>query len=159
VPEPVDIVTALVRRGEELLLVRQAGPGEEPVWTVPGGRVEAGELLTEALGRELREETGIRLVDPGRVAFTVQVDNRLDGWLGSVWTWEVAGWEGTPAPDDPDAFVLEAAFVPLADAIDRLRSIAWHPLTVRYLRRDLPAGSLWLRRTHEDGRVDEHGPF
>jgi 8-oxo-dGTP diphosphatase len=155
----VRIVTALVRRGDELLMVRQAGPGEEPVWSVPGGRVEDGELLTEALGRELLEETGIRVLEPGHVAFTTQVDNRREGWSGTVWTWEVAAWEGEPAPDDPDGFVLEAAFVPLGEAIGRLAGIAWHPLTVGYLRGGLPRGSLWLRRTHGDGRVEEHGPF
>jgi 8-oxo-dGTP diphosphatase len=42
-----------------LLLVRRAhapGAGE---WSVPGGRVEPGELLAEAVVRELREETGL----------------------------------------------------------------------------------------------------
>jgi 8-oxo-dGTP diphosphatase len=65
----VTLVAALVRRRSELLMVRQAGPGEEPFWSTPGGRVEDGELLTEALARELVEEAGLELVDPGRVAF------------------------------------------------------------------------------------------
>jgi hypothetical protein len=55
--------------------------------------------------------------------------------------------------------VLEAAFVPLAGAIERLEGIAWHPLTVSYLRGELPRGSLWLRRVQQDGTVDESGPF
>jgi 8-oxo-dGTP diphosphatase len=84
------IVAALVRRDDDLLMVRQAGPGEEPAWTVPGGRVESGELLTEALGRELLEETGIRVVEPGHVAFMAHWDDRQDGWSASVWTCEVA---------------------------------------------------------------------
>ena len=157
-PEP-QIVTAIVRRGDELLMVRQAGPGEEPVWSVPGGRVEGGELLTEALGRELVEETGVRVLDAGRVAFTVHVDDRRDNRAGSVWTWEVAAWEGEAAPGDPDGFVLEAAFVPLDEVVERLAGIAWHALTVRYLRGELPRASLWLRRVHEDGREDVSGPY
>ena len=51
---------AIVRRGDELLLVRR---GHEPAageWSVPGGRVEPGELLMEAVVRELHEETGLR---------------------------------------------------------------------------------------------------
>jgi hypothetical protein len=71
----------------------------------------------------------------------------------------VAAWEGEPAPDDPDGYVLEAAFVPLDQAIERLSGIAWHPLTVRYLRDDLPRGSLWLRRVRVDGTSEETGPF
>ena len=58
-------MTALVRRDDDVLMVRQAGPGEEPVWTIPGGRVEPGEFVTEALVRETREETGVEVVDSG----------------------------------------------------------------------------------------------
>ena len=155
----VQIVTALVRRGGELLMVRQAGPGEEPAWTVPGGRVEAGELLTEALHREVLEEAGIRVLDPGHVAFTAQMDNQRDGWFVTVWTWEVAAWEGEAKPDDPDGYVLEAAFVALEEAAERLAGIAWHPLTVAYLRGELPRGSLSLRRLHPDGRAELSGPY
>lgn len=55
-------VGAIVRRADELLLVRR---GHEPAageWSVPGGRVEPGELLMEAVVRELLEETGLRAV-------------------------------------------------------------------------------------------------
>ena len=55
-------VGAIVRRADELLLVRR---GREPAvgeWSVPGGRVEPGELLMEAVVRELLEETGLRAV-------------------------------------------------------------------------------------------------
>lgn len=158
VPES-HIVTALVRRAGELLMVRQAGPGEVPVWTVPGGRVEPGEFLPDALRREVLEETGIAVTDPGMVAFTAQVDNRRDGWFATVWTWDVVGWEGEIQPQDPDGFVLEAAWLPLADAVAHLAQISWHPLTVRYLGGELEPGSLWLRRVHEDGREEALASF
>jgi 8-oxo-dGTP diphosphatase len=153
------IVAALVRRGDELLMVRQAGPGEEPVWTVPGGRAEPGEFVSDALERELLEETGVRVVDRGALAFLTQMDDRREGYFATVWTWDVAAWEGEVAPADPDGFVLEAAFVPLAEALDGLAAVAWHPLTVRYLRGDLPPGSLWLRRVETDGAVALSGPY
>jgi 8-oxo-dGTP pyrophosphatase MutT (NUDIX family) len=76
-PEGTAIVAAgLVRRGNRLLMVRQAGPGEDPFWSIPGGKVEPGELATEALVREVREETGITVLDPGALALTMQMDER-----------------------------------------------------------------------------------
>jgi 8-oxo-dGTP diphosphatase len=129
------------------------------VWSIPGGRVDAGELVTDALAREVLEETGIGVTDPGRIAFVAQVDEQRDGWFATVWTWEVAAWDGDVAPDDPDGYVREAAFVPLAEAIERLSAIAWHPLTVRYLGGELPRGSFWTRRVHPDGTVETSGPY
>jgi ADP-ribose pyrophosphatase YjhB (NUDIX family) len=42
-----------------LLLVRRGKPPEAGRWTIPGGRVEMGESLAEAVERELLEETGL----------------------------------------------------------------------------------------------------
>ncbi len=56
---PVLAVGAVVRRDDDLLLIRR---GREPAageWSIPGGRVRRGELLAAAVVRELREETGL----------------------------------------------------------------------------------------------------
>ena len=56
--EPRVRVAVLVRWQNRILLCRQEKPGRE-YWLLPGGGVDAGESLIEALRRELREELGV----------------------------------------------------------------------------------------------------
>lgn len=63
----------MIRDGRVLLIRR----GKEPLrgrWLVPGGTVELGETLEEAVVREVREETGLEVV-PGEV---LTVFDRID---------------------------------------------------------------------------------
>lgn len=58
---------ALIFEGDRILLVER---GREPLkgqWSLPGGGVETGERLEEALIREVQEETGLD-VEPEQVA-------------------------------------------------------------------------------------------
>jgi len=56
--------TVLIRRGTEPLL------GE---WSIPGGTIEIGETLEEAVHRELREETGLEV----RVLELIELFDRI----------------------------------------------------------------------------------
>jgi mutator protein MutT len=56
---PTVAVGAIVIEGDDLLLVRRARPPAVGTWSIPGGRVERGETLAEAIVRELHEETGV----------------------------------------------------------------------------------------------------
>ena len=47
----------VVRRGHRFLLTQERRYGG--TWSIPGGRVEPGESLATAAGREVREETGV----------------------------------------------------------------------------------------------------
>ncbi|WP_260981454.1 NUDIX domain-containing protein [Microbacterium paraoxydans] len=51
-------VTAVIRDGERFLLARHAHSG---VWSLLGGGIEPGEEPTDAVAREVLEETGARL--------------------------------------------------------------------------------------------------
>lgn len=53
-------VTGIVIRDGKLLLIHRFREGEE-YWVFPGGGVEEGETLEQALHREMREETGLDL--------------------------------------------------------------------------------------------------
>ena len=48
---------AIVRQGHRFLLVQERKYGS--TWSIPGGRVEPGETMTDACVREVLEETGI----------------------------------------------------------------------------------------------------
>lgn len=53
-----------------LLLIQRANDPARGRWSLPGGRVEAGETDHEAVVRELREETGL-VVAPAQLAGSI----------------------------------------------------------------------------------------
>jgi ADP-ribose pyrophosphatase YjhB (NUDIX family) len=66
---------------ERLLLIRQ-GPPDRPRWMLPGGGVEAGEALKEALERELTEEIageGCRIRDPAALIESIAPEEHPSG--------------------------------------------------------------------------------
>ena len=67
----VRCVGAIVHDAEgRLLMIRRGHPPGEGLWSIPGGRVEAGETDAAAVVRETAEETGLR-VEPGVLAGAV----------------------------------------------------------------------------------------
>jgi mutator protein MutT len=56
---PICAVGAIVLEKGEVLLVRRNRAPALGQWSLPGGRVEWGETLREAIAREVREETGV----------------------------------------------------------------------------------------------------
>ncbi|MEY9182858.1 8-oxo-dGTP diphosphatase [Bradyrhizobium sp. USDA 326] len=54
-------VSAAIFRGGKVLLVRRARSPAKGFYSLPGGRVEFGESLHQALNREVDEETGLRI--------------------------------------------------------------------------------------------------
>jgi len=63
---PVVGVGAVVVRDGKALIIKRGHEPRKGEWSLPGGRVELGESLVEALKREIKEETGLD-VEPGEV--------------------------------------------------------------------------------------------
>ena len=57
----VPCVGAVVLDDGRLLLVRRGREPSRGLWSLPGGRVEPGESEADAVVREVREETGLRV--------------------------------------------------------------------------------------------------
>ena len=62
----VRVTGVVIEDGRILLLNQDTDAGRS--WSLPGGKVEKGETLAEALVREMREETGLD-VEPGRLLY------------------------------------------------------------------------------------------
>jgi 8-oxo-dGTP diphosphatase len=58
---PLPGVGALIFRRDAILLVERAGEPLKGYWSIPGGLVETGETLQDAVRREVLEETGLRV--------------------------------------------------------------------------------------------------
>jgi mutator protein MutT len=91
---PVVGVGGVVVRDGAVLLIRRGKPPLLGRWTIPGGTVELGESLEQALVREMQEETGltvapVRLItvfdrverDGERVVYHYVIVDYLCRWL------------------------------------------------------------------------------
>ncbi len=58
---PMAAVGAVTTRGDEVLLVRRSHEPSRGLWSIPGGLVELGEAVRDALKREVLEETGLEV--------------------------------------------------------------------------------------------------
>ena len=65
-------VSALVHHAGHILLTQRDKPPSEGIWTLPGGAVETGETLEDAIQRELFEETHLT-IQPHHIADLVEI--------------------------------------------------------------------------------------
>jgi len=95
------------RAANTVLLIRHT---YVPGWQLPGGGVERGETMEEALAREIFEEANIALTAPPRLR-SVHF-NRRSSPRDHVAFYLVEAFN-QPAPKRPDREIAEAGFFPL----------------------------------------------
>lgn len=108
---PFLAVSAAVIRDARVLIVRRGGTFGRGIYTLPGGVVEAGETLTQAVIREVREETQVQIEPVALAGYREMIQRDEAGRTARhfVIVCFAARWiAGEPVPD-PDE-IAEAAW-------------------------------------------------
>jgi 8-oxo-dGTP diphosphatase len=151
VSEPRIRVSAILRRGDSVLLLRHEKAGRQ-YWLLPGGGVNFGESLADALQRELGEELGVDEDLPleGPVCVVDSIPPDLAARPKHVVHIIFAGHLGSrslEAVTSTDAAVRGHRLF----AVDELPGLPLHPPIQRFLARWQPGdptvylGALWAR--------------
>ena len=119
-------VGILIDEAGRVLVTRRAPDAHQGgLWEFPGGKVETGETLLEALARELKEELGV-LVEATDALMVLEHDYgdkqvRLDVHLVTCWSGEPRGLEGQPLawqqPEKLRDWVFPAANRPILERL------------------------------------------
>jgi len=104
---PIVGVGAIVVDGSRVLLVKRAYEPLKGEWSLPGGAVEVGETLADAVAREVREETGLDVGVGPLVEVLERVHREADGRV--EFHYVLADYVCTP---------LGGTLVPASDAAD-----------------------------------------
>lgn len=96
--ETVVCVGAIVRRSDEILLVRQSvGHSLEGQWTIPWGQLERGESPSAAALRETKEEGGVIAEVEGLLGIQ-ELPEPWVGMIGIIYLCRHS--DGEPRPDN-----------------------------------------------------------
>ena len=99
---------AVARQAGHLLLIQRATEPGRGQWSLPGGRVESGETMAEAVVREVREETGVEVVCGPLIGWVERISDSHHFVIADFDATPVGAAEPTPG-DDASA----ARWVPL----------------------------------------------
>ena len=100
---------------DAILLIKRGTEPSIGLWSVPGGRVETGETLAEAIVREMAEETGLTAVAGPLIALVERISSDRQLLIANHHV-DIIGPTTPTAGDD----AASAAWVPLTQlgAID-----------------------------------------
>jgi 8-oxo-dGTP diphosphatase len=112
-PRPETCVGAVAVDANRLLLVRRGRGAAAGTWSVPGGRVEGGETLAEAVLRELKEETGLDALCGDVVGWVERIDDEHHFVIFDFHVTVLSDREPVAGDD-----AAEAAWVDLIDVAD-----------------------------------------
>ena len=106
-------VGAIAVDEDQILLVRRGRGPAQGEWSVPGGRVERGETLAEAVVRELAEETGLTGVCDSLAGWVERIG---EGFHYVILDFHVTIIDGSDPVAGDDA--AEVAWVQLSEVAD-----------------------------------------
>jgi ADP-ribose pyrophosphatase YjhB (NUDIX family) len=138
----------LDREAQAVLLVGNRVAGRaDLLWTLPGGRAEAGEEVVATLEREFAEETGLHVV-PLALAYVAEAKSAAAGRLYLTCAFRVRLLDPAVAglrwQDDPEQVVAVARFVPIAELRDYIPSLSLGLPLQHYLAAPAAPVRYWL---------------
>ena len=126
-PNPIRAVSAAIFHEGRFLLVRRGRAPALGLYAFPGGRVEEGETLIDAVRREVIEETGARIADIEHLVdlelAAEQETGQETGRVEFILSVHAAGFAGGDIEAGDDAAVVawvtleEMARLPLAGSV------------------------------------------
>ncbi|HZY97981.1 MAG TPA: NUDIX domain-containing protein [Candidatus Baltobacteraceae bacterium] len=133
----VHLATALcVREGRVLLVASRYPNHPQPLWNLPGGRQQSGELLAETAVRECLEETGYR-AQIRELAYVSESYDRTEGVHFVNAAFSVTLQE-TDARAKDDDHVVDIEWVAVGDVASRIVVPVVRDPLLAYLRGEMP---------------------
>lgn len=160
-PHHYAVASGIMIDDDKLLLVQNRRRNGTLDWSTPGGVVDPGEQVLEALTREVVEETGLAVSgwSPLHYAVDARFTTRSITMRAEIFV--ATSFSGVLDINDPDEIVVDARWVPLDEATEMLvDSPAWvrDPLCHALQRLDADRGAdpgkepaVW---DYEVGRID-----
>jgi 8-oxo-dGTP diphosphatase len=111
------VAGGLVEGPQGVLLVRNRRRNGRFDWSTPGGVIDPTDgTVVDGLTREVEEETGLRVTAWEGPVYEVHAIASDLGWSMRCEVHRALVYEGELRVDDPDGIVVDAAFVPIAEA-------------------------------------------